>query len=116
MLVHFQNLSYGKFYLTEIYFQNHACLPARATTERPMCRFQSDCYTPKVEVACVYPALDNDTKLLQVFHGRKPPLLFLGDPLDLHYSGKPFNLVTVYIFQVHSMILGENVVKFCITL
>ncbi|XP_071136525.1 membrane-bound transcription factor site-2 protease-like [Mytilus edulis] len=62
-----------------------ACLPARAITERPMCKLQSDCYIPKGDV-CVYPALDNETKLLQVYHGRKPPLLFLGHPLDLHYS------------------------------
>lgn len=75
------------------YFQKFACLPARAITERPMCKLQSDCYIPKGDV-CVYPALDNETKLLQVYHGRKPPLLFLGHPLDLHYSGKSgmFNL------------------------
>ena len=53
-----------------------------------MCKYQSDCYIPKADMVCVYPALDNVTKLLQVFHGRKPPLLFLGHPLDLHYSGK----------------------------
>lgn len=64
----------------------YACLPARMTTDRPMCKYQSDCYIPKADMVCVYPALDNVTKLLQVFHGRKPPLLFLGHPLDLHYS------------------------------
>lgn len=58
------------------------------TTDRPMCKYQSDCYIPKADMVCVYPALDNVTKLLQVFHGRKPPLLFLGHPLDLHYSGR----------------------------
>ncbi|KAL3881289.1 hypothetical protein ACJMK2_027744 [Sinanodonta woodiana] len=63
-----------------------ACLPARTTTDRPMCKLQSDCYSPKMEMACVYPAVDNQTKLLKVVHGYRPPLLFLGHPLDLHYS------------------------------
>lgn len=70
-----------------------ACLPARTTTDRPTCKFRSDCYTPKVESACVYPALDNKTRLLRILHGRKPPLLFLGDPLDLHYSVAVSNYV-----------------------
>ncbi|XP_052239042.1 membrane-bound transcription factor site-2 protease-like isoform X6 [Dreissena polymorpha] len=64
----------------------YACLPARATTDRPICKFQSDCYAPNVEISCVYPSVDNQTKLLRVVHGHKPPLLFLGHPLDLHYS------------------------------
>ncbi|KAK7494826.1 hypothetical protein BaRGS_00013953 [Batillaria attramentaria] len=63
-----------------------ACLPARTTTDRPVCKLQSDCYLPGTEVACVYPSVDNETKLLRVFHGRRPPLLFLGHPLDLFYS------------------------------
>ncbi|PVD28050.1 hypothetical protein C0Q70_10631 [Pomacea canaliculata] len=66
---------------------SYACLPARTTTDRPVCKLQSDCYLPGVEVACVYPAVDNQTKLLRIFHGRRPPLLFLGHPLDLFYSG-----------------------------
>ncbi|KAL4232997.1 Membrane-bound transcription factor site-2 protease [Mactra antiquata] len=65
---------------------NYACLPARATTDRPICKFQSDCYSPKMEMSCVYPSVDNQTKLLRIEHGHKPPLLFLGHPLDLHYS------------------------------
>jgi S2P endopeptidase len=68
--------------------QNFACLPARTTTDRPMCKLQSDCYLPGVEVACVYPAVDNETKLLRIHHGRRPPLIFLGHPLDLYYSGE----------------------------
>ncbi|XP_060566706.1 membrane-bound transcription factor site-2 protease-like [Ruditapes philippinarum] len=64
----------------------YACLPARATTDRPVCKFQSDCYSPNMEMSCVYPSVDNQTKLLRVIHGHKPPLLFLGHPLDLHYS------------------------------
>ena len=68
--------------------QVYACLPARATTDRPICKFQSDCYAPNIETSCVYPSVDNQTKLLRVIHGHKPPLLFLGHPLDLHYSGK----------------------------
>ena len=69
-----------------------------------MCKFQSDCYIPKGDVVCVYPALDNETKLLQVYHGRKPPLLFLGHPLDLHYSGKGSSIkVKVYMeFEILS--------------
>ncbi|XP_014787252.1 membrane-bound transcription factor site-2 protease [Octopus bimaculoides] len=70
-----------------------ACLPARTTTDRPSCKFRSDCYTPKVETTCVYPALDNKTRLLRIIHGHKPPLLFLGDPLDLHYSVAVSNYV-----------------------
>ncbi|KAL8566957.1 hypothetical protein ACOMHN_059757 [Nucella lapillus] len=65
---------------------HYACLPARTTTDRPICKLQSDCYLPGVEVACVYPAVDNETKLLRIFHGHRPPLLFLGHPLDLYYS------------------------------
>lgn len=65
---------------------HYACLPARTTTDRPICKLQSDCYLPNVEVACVYPAVDNETKLLRIHHGRRPPLIFLGHPLDLYYS------------------------------
>ncbi|XP_074659161.1 membrane-bound transcription factor site-2 protease-like [Tubulanus polymorphus] len=66
---------------------HYACLPARATTDnRQICRLQSDCYNPKREHVCVYPSLDNSTRLLRVKHGRKPPLLFLGYPVDLLYS------------------------------
>ncbi|KAK3097010.1 hypothetical protein FSP39_005560 [Pinctada imbricata] len=75
-----------KYHIKTSPSNKYACLPARMTTDRPMCRYQSDCYIPKLDMVCVYPALDNETKLLQVFHGRKPPLLFLGHPLDLHYS------------------------------
>ncbi|XP_041353823.1 membrane-bound transcription factor site-2 protease-like isoform X2 [Gigantopelta aegis] len=64
----------------------YACLPARTTTDRPVCKLQSDCYMPNMEVACVYPAIDNQTKLLRIIHGRRPPLLFLGHPVDLFYS------------------------------
>ncbi|XP_059166351.1 membrane-bound transcription factor site-2 protease-like [Physella acuta] len=71
----------------------YACLPARHATDRPMCRLQSDCYVPKIEAACVYPAVDNETKLLRVFHGQRPPLLFLGYPLDLYYSVSLSNYV-----------------------
>ncbi|XP_067675521.1 membrane-bound transcription factor site-2 protease-like [Haliotis asinina] len=71
----------------------YACLPARTTTDRPICRLQSDCYTPKVEMACVYPAVDNETKLLRIYHGRRPPLLFLGHPVDLFYSVSVSNYV-----------------------
>lgn len=65
---------------------NYACLPARTTTDRPMCKLQSDCHNPNLETSCVYPSIDNQTKLLRVIHGHKPPLLFLGHPLDLHYA------------------------------
>ncbi|XP_048767696.1 membrane-bound transcription factor site-2 protease-like isoform X2 [Ostrea edulis] len=75
-----------KYHIKSKFKDIYACLPARTTTDRPMCKYQSDCYIPKADMVCVYPALDNVTKLLQVFHGRKPPLLFLGHPLDLHYS------------------------------
>ncbi|XP_021364579.1 membrane-bound transcription factor site-2 protease-like isoform X1 [Mizuhopecten yessoensis] len=78
--------------------QKFACLPARSTTDRPMCKFQSDCYIPNVDMVCVYPSVDNDTRLLQVHHGRKPPLLFLGHPLDLHYSVSLSNFVPRFSF------------------
>ena len=93
----FTCLSFLAYYSAKIfsYVQVYACLPARATTDRPMCKFQSDCYSPNFEMSCVYPSVDNQTKLLRVIHGHKPPLLFLGHPLDLHYSG---NLVLVSHF------------------
>ncbi|GAB1599416.1 membrane-bound transcription factor site-2 protease-like [Argonauta hians] len=71
----------------------YACLPARTTTDRPSCKYQSDCYIPKVDTTCVYPVLDNNTRLLRIIHGQQPPLLFLGDPLDLHYSVAVSNYV-----------------------
>ena len=77
--------------------QRYACLPARTATDRPICKLQSDCYLPGVEVACVYPAVDNETKLLRIFHGRRPPLLFLGHPLDLYYSGEWVKLWSVCV-------------------
>ncbi|ELU12697.1 hypothetical protein CAPTEDRAFT_129824 [Capitella teleta] len=65
---------------------NHACLPARTITDRPPCHLQSDCRIPGGDAVCVMPSLDNSTKLLRILHHDKPPLLFLGHPLDLHYS------------------------------
>ena len=67
--------------------QKYACLPARTTTDRPVCRLQSDCYNPSSPSSCVVPSLDNSTKLLRVMHLGRAPLLFLGHPLDLHYAG-----------------------------
>ena len=78
----------------DLILQNYACLPARTTTDRPMCKLQSDCHNPNIETSCVYPSIDNQTKLLRVIHGHKPPLLFLGHPLDLHYAGG-YHLVTL---------------------
>ena len=84
-------------------FQNYACLPARTTTDRPMCKLQSDCHNPNLETSCVYPSIDNQTKLLRVIHGHKPPLLFLGHPLDLHYAGINlyFELLLSIIWCMH---------------
>ncbi|XP_013407159.1 membrane-bound transcription factor site-2 protease isoform X2 [Lingula anatina] len=76
----------------------HACLPARSTSDRPPCRLQSDCRNPKVETACVYPSLDNSTTFLKVYRYGKAPLLFLGHPLDLHYSVHISNYVPVGVF------------------
>lgn len=87
-----------KFHVKTSPENQYACLPARTTTDRPMCKFQSDCYVPSMEMVCVYPAVDNDTRLLQVYHGRKPPLLFLGHPLDLHYSVGLSNFVPRFSF------------------
>ncbi|KAK2146624.1 hypothetical protein LSH36_594g02052 [Paralvinella palmiformis] len=64
----------------------YACLPARTTTERLSCKLPSDCYNPNTPAVCVMPSLDNTTRLLRVLHKGRPPLLFLGHPLDLHYS------------------------------
>ena len=69
------------------HFQKSACLPARTTTDRQACILQSDCYNPNHPSVCVTPALDNSTKLLRVQMESRPPLLFLGNPLDLHYAG-----------------------------
>ncbi|XP_064629765.1 membrane-bound transcription factor site-2 protease-like [Lineus longissimus] len=67
--------------------KQYACLPARATIDnKQVCTLPSDCYNPKREHSCVYPSLDNTTRILKVVHGRKTPLLFLGHPLDLLYS------------------------------
>ncbi|KAL5010403.1 hypothetical protein ScPMuIL_012708 [Solemya velum] len=94
-----------------------ACLPARMTTDRPMCKFQSDCYLPKVETACVYPALDNETKLLRIVHGNKPPLLFLGHPLDLHYSVHVSNYVPSFkIVPLNLPYIVETFCKYLISL
>ena len=69
-------------------FQKYACLPARSTTERPLCKLPSDCYNPTMPATCAIPSLDNSTKLLRVIRSGRLPLLFLGYPLDLHYAGK----------------------------
>ncbi|CAG5125872.1 unnamed protein product [Candidula unifasciata] len=95
----------------------YACLPARHATDRPMCRLQSDCYVPKVEAACVYPAVDNETRLLRVFHGQRPPLLFLGHPLDLYYSVSLSNYVPKAAFiPVNLPFVIETFCKYIISL
>lgn len=95
----------------------YACLPARPATDRPVCRLQSDCYVPKVEAACVYPAVDNQTRLLRIFHGQKPPLLFLGHPLDLHYSVSLSNYVPKLSFiPVNLPFVIETFCKYIVSL
>ncbi|XP_005109480.1 membrane-bound transcription factor site-2 protease [Aplysia californica] len=96
---------------------NYACLPARTATDRPMCRLQSDCYVPKMEAACVYPAVDNETRLLRIFHGQRPPLLFLGHPLDLYYSVSLSNYVPKISFiPVNLPFVIETFCKYIISL
>ncbi|XP_050391214.2 membrane-bound transcription factor site-2 protease isoform X2 [Patella vulgata] len=94
-----------------------ACLPARTTTDRPVCKLQSDCYAPKLELVCAYPLVDNQTKLLRINHGRKPPLLFLGHPLDLHYSVMVSNYVpnNSYV-PIHLPYMVETFCKYLISL
>uniref|UniRef100_A0A2C9JL93 Membrane-bound transcription factor site-2 protease n=1 Tax=Biomphalaria glabrata TaxID=6526 RepID=A0A2C9JL93_BIOGL len=95
----------------------YACLPARPATDRPMCRLQSDCYVPKIDAACVYPAVDNETKLLRVFHGQRPPLLFLGHPLDLYYSVSLSNYVPkISIIPLNLPYVIETFCKYIISL
>lgn len=65
---------------------NYACLPARSTSDRQACKLQSDCYKPNSPNFCASPSLDNSTRLIRIVHTRRAPLLFLGHPLDLHYS------------------------------
>src|SRR6218665_1662540 len=70
-----------------IVLQQHSCLPARSTSERPRCHAVDDCFDPNSSMVCVKPSLDNSTRLLRILlHGRQP-VLFLGHPLDLYYSG-----------------------------
>ncbi|KAI0241860.1 Membrane-bound transcription factor site-2 protease [Lamellibrachia satsuma] len=78
--------------------QKYACLPARTTTDRPLCRLQSDCYNPTVPHVCVVPSVDNSTKLLRVERRRSSALLFLGYPLDLHYAVTLSDYVPNYSF------------------
>ncbi|XP_064618004.1 membrane-bound transcription factor site-2 protease-like [Liolophura sinensis] len=95
----------------------YACLPARSTTDRPPCKLHSDCFTPNLDMACVLPATDNTTKLLRVFHGRKPPLLFLGHPLDLHYSVGVSNYVPASAFiPINLPYVLETFCKYLISL
>jgi len=96
---------------------SYACLPARQATDRPICRLQSDCYLPKVEAACVYPAVDNETRLLRIFHGQRPPLLFLGYPLDLYYSVSLSNYVPKTSFiPVNLPLVIETFCKYVVSL
>ena len=74
-----------------IFVQNYSCLPARSTSERPTCRLPSDCKMLSPSSVCVIPSLDSHTKLVKVYRTNKPPILFLGHPLDLHYSCRFFD-------------------------
>ncbi|ESO84863.1 hypothetical protein LOTGIDRAFT_221778 [Lottia gigantea] len=97
--------------------QKYACLPARTTTDRPVCKLQTDCHAPKIEIVCAYPMVDNSTKLLRINHGRKPPLLFLGHPLDLHLSVSVSNYVpnNSYV-PLHLPYMVETFCKYLISL
>ncbi|CAH1798451.1 unnamed protein product [Owenia fusiformis] len=99
--------------------REYACLPARTTTDNKQCRLHSDCHSPSTEMTCVYPSLDNTTKLLRVEHyaGRRPPLLFLGYPPDLHYSVAVSNYVPASpIVPVHLPYVIETFSKYLISL
>ncbi|CAH1227363.1 MBTPS2 [Branchiostoma lanceolatum] len=100
--------------------QNHACLPARRTASGAVCRTNSDCLTPghhKLSqpwphgVYCLFPALDNNTRLVRVSQGRDPPMLFLGNPWELYYHAK----VSSYMprFNFLPLELPEVLETFC---
>ncbi|KAI8498651.1 Membrane-bound transcription factor site-2 protease [Branchiostoma belcheri] len=104
--------------------QHHACLPARTTASGPVCRTNHDCLTPgrhRVSLRrpnlhpgttfCLFPALDNNTRLVRVTQGRDPPMLFLGNPWELYYHAK----VSSYMprFDFLPLELPEFLETFC---
>jgi len=65
----------------------------------------------------VLPSVDNSTKLLRVISDRREPLLFLGHPLDLHYSVVLSNHIPRYtILHLDLPYIIETFCKYIVSL
>ena len=62
----------------------YKCLTARVVTARKTCTSSRDCLEP-VEHHCVFPAISPPSKLIRITHTGGKDVLFLGDPVELHY-------------------------------
>ena len=84
----------------------YSCLPARSTIKHPTCLTDNDCLNPVH--ACVVPSVDNSTKLINVKIKGRDPIIYLGHPIDLHYSGTYVSVAQNYHLCAH-FIHGLNI-------
>ncbi|PIK58428.1 putative membrane-bound transcription factor site-2 protease, partial [Apostichopus japonicus] len=83
----------------------YQCLTARKTTEAPRCQRNSDCLQVRKTV-CLYPSLDNSSRLIRVLHDKGPPVIYVGDPylfgFTVSVSGyiPKYNFLPFYLPQI----------------
>ncbi|MBN3299158.1 MBTP2 protease, partial [Amia calva] len=95
-----------------------ACLPARKTIELSQtCRSNTDCQKDFVPSLCVFPSLENQTRLIRVKHQPQGDMLFVGYPLHLQYAVSLTNFVPRYGFLHFDLpVVIETFCKYLVSL